>query len=260
MRKLAVITGASAGIGTEFAWQLAERGYDLFLTARRAGRLQALADEINMRWGISADIYPTDLADQAQTLALAHKIEMLPHLALLVNNAGFGIDSPVAEAPIEGQLDMIHVHTVAPYLLCRAALQSMLPRKRGAIINVSSVATWTHGEGAANYCATKAYLTSFSRSLHDEVGKQGIAVQALCPGYTVTEFHDTSTMQGFDRRSVPAKMWDSAEFVVSTSLDKLHSGQVVVIPGRKNQALAMAAQNPILSKLITFADGVLRRR
>ncbi len=260
MQNLAVITGASAGIGAEFARQLAAQGYDLLLTARRADRLEALAHEIGNRWGTSAEIHPADLADHDATLALAHKIESLPNLTLLVNNAGFGIEVPIAEAPIEGQLAMIHVHTIAPYLLCRAALQTMLPRKQGGIINVSSVATWTHGVGAANYCATKAYLTSFSQSLSDEVGKQGVTVQALCPGYTETEFHDTPTMDAFDRAEVPAKMWDSAEFVVKTSLEKLNSGQIIVIPGRKNQALAAAAQNPLLSKLITAADRVLRRR
>lgn len=259
MKKLAVITGASAGIGTEFARQLAADGYDLLLVARRVEKLRMVADEVGKRWGISAEIHPADLADHDQTLALAAKLESLPNLELLVNNAGFGIEIPIAEAPIEGQLDMIHVHTIAPYLLCRAALQTMLPRKRGAIINVSSVATWTHGAGAANYCATKAYLTSFSRSLHDEVGKQGIVVQALCPGFTVTEFHDTETMVGFDRANIPAGMWDSAEFVVTTSLAKLNSGQVVVIPGRKNQALAASAQNRVLGKLIAVVGRVFRR-
>lgn len=260
MRKLTVITGASAGIGAEFARQLAAQGYDLLLTARRADRLQALANELSVKWGISAEIHPADLADHDDTVALANKIETLPNLALLINNAGFGIEIPIAEAPIDGQLDMIHVHTIAPYLLCRAALQTMLPRKQGAIINVSSIATWTHGVGAANYCATKAYLTSFSRSLSDEVAPQGITVQALCPGYTVTEFHDTETMPNFERENVPAGLWDSAEFVVMTSLKALESGQVIVIPGRKNQAIARAAQNSLLNKLITLASRMLRRR
>ena len=259
MNKLAIITGASAGIGAEFARQLAQQGYDLLLVARRVERLEALANELRNGFGISAEIRATDLANPEQTQQLANHIKTLNNIALLINNAGFGIEIPIADAPVDGQLAMMHVHMTAPYLLCQAVLPGMIAQRSGGIINVSSIAAWMHGPGAANYCATKAYLSSFSKSLALEVAGHNVKVQALCPGYTVTEFHDTESMDGFDRGDVPGKLWDSAEFVVKTSLDALNGGKVIVIPGRKNQLLVASSGNGILTKARKVAKKLLRR-
>lgn len=249
MNKLAIITGASAGIGVEFARQLAHQQYDLLLVARRDDRLQAVADELQTAFGISAAIYPTDLADSAQTTALCDHIRTLSKVTLLINNAGFGTEKTIVKEPVEGQLAMMHVHMTATYLLTQAVLSTMIAHKAGGIINVSSIAAYFHGAGAVNYCATKAYLNSFSQSLQLEVAKHGINVQALCPGYTVTEFHDTQQMTRFQRSQVPARMWDSAEFVVKTSLDALEGKQVIVIPGRKNQMLVRGSRMQFLGKI-----------
>lgn len=256
---VAIITGASAGIGAEFARQLAQRGYDLVLVARRADRLTDLAHRLMETYGISAEIHPTDLANSAETYALCDYVRTLDNVTLLVNNAGFGTENTIAKEPPVTQLAMMHLHMNAPYLLSHAVLPKMIARKSGAIINVSSIAAYFHGPGAANYCATKAYLNSFSESLQMEVGKYGIRVQALCPGYTVTEFHDTQHMQRFDRKNVPSKLWDSAEFVVATSIKALDRDQVVVIPGRKNQFLVLSSQFPLIAKARRAAGKLLKR-
>lgn len=251
VQRTAIITGASAGIGAEYARQLAAQGYDLLLVARREERLRQLADELGEKWSVSAEVHPTDLANPDQTNQLATLIDTHPSLSLLINNAGFGTMERIADADNDAQLAMLHLHVNATYLLSRAAVRNMLPHKQGAIINVSSIAGYFHGSGSANYCATKAYITSFSQSLAKEVRDAGLVVQALCPGYTVTEFHDT--LDKFDRSQVPKPLWMTAKEVVKISLDALKKKQVVVIPGRRNQLL-VAGSTP-LGKL----RGLMRR-
>jgi short-subunit dehydrogenase len=235
---MALITGASSGIGAAFARQLAARGYNLLLVARRVERLAALAGELTQAHPIKAEIQVVDLADPAAVGRLTGRVASLETLTLLVNNAGFGTTGRFAKIDLTGQLDMIHVHVLATVRLTRAALPGMIARDRGAIINVSSMAGFVPLPGNVTYCATKAYLTSFSQALQVELAGTGVQVQALCPGFTHTEFHGAMTAGHYDHARIPGWMWLPADEVVATSLRALERGRVVVIPGLRYRLLA----------------------
>ena len=244
-RGRAVITGASAGIGQEFARQLAVAGFDLPLVARREDRLRALAAELSATHGIRAEAWPADLADESDVAALADRLAAADDLVLLVNNAGFGTRGEFIEVALERTLDMIRVHVLATVTLCRAAAPGMMARGGGAIVNVSSIAAFFPSAGGANYGATKAYLNAFSEALAAELRGAGVAVQALCPGFTTTEFHDVGDYEAFDRGQIPVPLWMPAADVVAESLAALGSGRVIVVPGTKYRAIVAAANSPL---------------
>jgi len=254
--KTALITGASSGLGAEFARQLATRGHDLILVARRRDRLAALAEELSGRHGITAEPLTADLADPAGIAQVAAYIAGLPRLDLLVNNAGFGIGGAFAEADVAGQADMLHVHMMAPMRLSHAALPGMIARRSGGIINVASVAAFVALPGDANYCATKAYLVTFSQALAMETRRYGVRVQALRPGFTVTEFHDHTDRVGFDRNASPRFLWGPASAVVTASLRGLERGQVICVPGFLNRVIMLLARTGLVNRL---APLVLRK-
>ncbi len=258
-RGRAVVTGASAGIGEEFARQLAAAGFDLTLVARRAERLQALADELSAAHGIRAEVWPADLANQADVTALASALAAADDLVLLVNNAGFGTRGEFIEVELERTLDMIRVHVLATVTLCRAAAPGMIARGGGAIINVSSIAAFFPSAGGANYGATKAYLNAFSEALAAELRGSGVVVQALCPGFTTTEFHDVGDYQNFDRGQIPAPLWMPARDVVAESLAALGGGRVIVVPGAKYRAVVAAANSPLGNPIRQAARAVRAR-
>jgi short-subunit dehydrogenase len=230
-QEIALITGASSGIGAEFARQLAAKGYNLILVARREARLATLAAELEQAYPITAEVLVADLARPADIERIEQRIAPLKNLAMLVNNAGFGTTGNFAEVEFGPQLDMVHVHVLASTRLCRAALPGMIARGRGAIINVSSIAGLAPMPGNVTYCATKAYLNTFSEALQVELAGTGVQVQALCPGFTITEFHDSPEFEGRSRSRSPKLMWLSAAEVVTTSLDALKRDRVIVIPG-----------------------------
>lgn len=243
MMNTALITGASAGIGAEYARQLAEQGYDLIITARRQERLEALANTLRSKHAVDVEVVAADLADIDQQHQLADLIRNRK-IDLLINNAGFGTEqNPLAEADVQRQLDMLNVHMIATYLLSQAVLPQMIERGEGAIINVSSIAGFFHSGGSINYSATKGYITQFSQGLASEVRKHGINVQALCPGFTHTEFHDTPELKPtFNKKNIPDVLWMTSEQVVRISLNKLNSGTVVLIPGRRNRMIVKSSQ------------------
>jgi len=229
------VTGASAGIGREFCRQLAARGYDLIVVARDAARLDALAHELGSAHGVRVEVVPADLTRDADLDRVAHRAATDPPLAMLVNNAGFGTVGSLATASPEQQEAMLRLHVLAPMRLTRAALPGMLSRRRGAIINVSSVAGFIYSPGNVNYCASKAYLTTFTEGLALELAGTGVMAQALCPGFTHTEFHQR---MGPDSRRRPRFMWLTAEAVVRASLRQMdRGGPVVCVPGRRYQVL-----------------------
>lgn len=234
MSQTALVTGASSGIGAEFARQLASRGYDLVLSARRAERLSALAAELSARHGVKTETVVSDLAHAEGIAAVATRVER-GDVALLVNNAGFGIGKAFARADLEWQEAMLSVHMLAPMRLMHAALPFMIERRGGGVINVASLAAFFSLPGNANYSATKAYLMRFSRAVHGEVRRKRVTVQALCPGFTVTEFHNDLERVRFDRRG-PAFLWGSAEAVVRSSLRAFDRRQSLCIPGVVNKA------------------------
>jgi short-subunit dehydrogenase len=236
--KCAVITGASSGIGAAFARKLAERGFDLVLVARRKERLDRLAAELATSRNVRADVFVADLADWQAVERLARHVADLPRLQLLVNNAGFGTMGCFVDGEVQPQLDMIRVHVLAAVRLARAVLPGMIERDGGGIINVSSIGAWLPVAGNAQYAATKTYLNTFSEAVADELRNTGVRVQALCPGFTYTEFHDVESMEGFDRGAIPKRLWMSADKVVDYSLRKLPGRRVIVIPGWRNRMLA----------------------
>jgi hypothetical protein len=245
----ALITGGSSGIGAAFARQLAAKGYDLILVARREERLSAAAAKLGARYGIRAEALPADLADSAGIERVERRIGELEDLDILVNNAGFGVSGDFAEIEASGHVDMICVHVIASVRLSRAALPGMMARRRGAIINVSSLAAFAPVPGSTTYSATKAYLNVFSEALQVELSGTGVQVQALCPGFTWSEFHDRPELDRFDRSYIPGPLWMSSEQVAAESLAALKSSQVVYIPGLKNRALRVVARNVPLGLL-----------
>jgi hypothetical protein len=227
-RPVALITGASSGIGAVFARNLAARGYDLILLARRDDRLLALAQELPVK----VEILITDLSTDEGIAAAEGAIRESPRLELLVNNAGFGTLGRFWEASIESQQRMHEVHIIATMRLTHAALAGMVPRGRGGVISVSSVAAFGQSPGNVSYCATKAWINSFTEGLDMELRglRSPVKVQALCPGFTRTEFHQTL---GMDTRKIPASLWMKADDVVAASLSAFDRGDVIVVPGWK---------------------------
>lgn len=233
----ACITGASSGIGAAFARRLARDGYDLILHGRREALLRSLADRLARDHGIQTEVLCADLASKDGVRNLEERITKAPTLSLLVNNAGYSTIRYFSEEPIDGQEALISVHVVAPIRLTHAAIPVMRARGGGAIINVSSVAGFLIGPGSATYCATKAYLINFTETLHLELQGTGIRMQALCPGFTLTDFHKKL---GYDTTSRAFDKFMSAEDVVEQSLDDLRRGKVVSVPGLQYKVAAVA--------------------
>jgi short-subunit dehydrogenase len=245
---VALITGASAGIGRSFAESLARRGYDLILVARSTSRIEALGRELASRFGVAYDAWTADLSSDAGRESVAARIAALPRLDLLVNNAGFATTGKLAKTELEPQLQMLRLHVLAPMHLCRAALPRMLAQGAGGIINVSSIAGFTYGPGNVNYSATKAYLTNFTLGLDTELMGSGIRVQALCPGFTHTEIHDEML---HIKRQIPSWLWMVSTDVVEISLRQLEAGgPVICVPGMRNR---------ILRRMLGLVPHALRR-
>jgi len=224
----ALITGASAGLGAEFARQLAGRGVSLILVARRAERLQALQAEL----GVACEVLRADLATDAGVASVVARLQQLPALDYLVNNAGFGTRGRFFEQGVAPQETMHRLHVMATLQLTHAALAKMVPRAQGAIINVASVAGFAMSAGSTSYNATKHWMNVFTEGLYLELKTAGspVRMQALCPGYTVTEFHDVA---GMDRAVIPAGLWLQARDVVAESLNALDRNQLFVVPGAR---------------------------
>lgn len=235
-RGLAVVTGASAGIGREFAEQLAGRGYDLLLAARDGFRLAEAAAALTAKYRVEAEPFPVDLIRDEDVTRLAERIAGSPRLVFLVNNAGFGSRGKLAVVDPGKQIAMVRLHVLAPMRLTLAALPVLLAKRTGAIVNVSSIASFVFSAGNVNYCATKAYLTTFTEGLAAELRGTGVQAQALCPGFTRTEFHGRIA-EPVERH--PEFMWMPASSVVKHSLRCLdRDGPTICIPGVGYRMLA----------------------
>src|SRR6516162_893130 len=243
--KLAVVSGASSGMGEVFARKLAARGYRLLLVPRREDRLRLLATAL----GPDHEILAADLAKEDELERLARRLEALPDLQLLVNNAGFGTKGLFWQTDFGRQVEMHRLHVIAPLRLTRAVLPGMVKRNQGTVINVSSVAGFFRSRGNVSYCATKGWLNDFTEALYLELKavRSAVKVQALCPGFTYTEFHDA---MGVSRGPIPKSMWMSADFVVQKSLRGLERGKLFVIPGWRYKLLvALGTRLPTRLKL-----------
>ena len=231
-RELAVVTGASAGLGVEFARQLAAEGYDLLLVARRLDRMEAVCREISAAHDVKCEAMQADLTQDADLARLSTRVRDANNLNRLVNNAGFGTLGKFQSRSLESQDQMHRLHVLATMHLCHAALGGMTARNRGAIINVSSIASFVNSAGSASYCSTKAWMTRFTECLFMELkmAKSEVRVQALCPGYTRTEFHQTLKM---DTSGIANWLWLPAERVVRESLQGVRDNKLIVIPGAR---------------------------
>jgi short-subunit dehydrogenase len=235
----ALVTGAPAGIGESFARKLASQGFDVILVARRRDRLEKLACSLQREHNIVAEVCVADLSKTDDVERIEKKIAEAPTLDVLVNNAGFGVAGKFFEVPLEKELEMKTVHLDAPIRLTRAAVPGMMQRRRGVIIQVSSLSSFFRMPGSVMYNSTKACIREFSASLAIELCESGVKVQALCPGFTHTEFQSATdySYRGFDGSVIPKALFMNAEDVVQQSLSAVRKNKVIFIPGFKNRCL-----------------------
>ncbi|MEW6905001.1 SDR family NAD(P)-dependent oxidoreductase [Trueperella pyogenes] len=229
----ALITGASAGLGREFARQLAATGHDLVLVARSTARLTALADSLHTTFGINAEVLPADLGNYDAVRAVAGRLASASSpVSLLVNNAGFGLGQDFVGGSLERELAGLDVMVRAVLVLSHAAAGAMKERGRGAIINVSSMTALT---AQGTYSAHKAWVRTFTEGLAAELVGTGVTATAVCPGLIRTEFHE--------RSHVDASQWPDVVFaepadVVGAALDAARRGRVIVTPTALYKAAA----------------------
>ena len=249
MTKVALITGASAGLGVEFARQLSKRGHRLVLAARRKERLDELAKELGNARAIGIDLSKANSAAK-----LLSELESNGEAVdLLVNNAGFGLIGRFAELDAKRQRRMIDLNVGTLADLCRAVAPGMIERRSGGIINVASTAAFQPGPKMAVYFATKAFVLSLSEALHEELKPHGVRVTCLCPGPTRTEFGEVAGFGGnglFDRVAMESPA------VVKAGLDGLDKNKAVVIPGIVNKAGAFSSRLAPRSVVRTIAGSI----
>lgn len=236
-RPCALVTGATSGIGAAFASRLAQKGFDLILHGRRQKELMDRAKNLERIYSTSVEIIIAELSRPDEIRKVEERINSLDRLDMLVNNAGYWEPGVFWEHSPDSLEAMIMVHNVAPVRFIRAALPRMLERDKGDIINVSSLGAYLNMVTLENYGATKAYLISFTESLHVALMGTGIRVQALTPGFTVTEFH---SRLGADFTK-EQRTWMQPEEVVAGSLRSLGKGPVVCIPGFKRRFIVKLA-------------------
>ena len=239
-RRLCLITGASAGIGQALARVYAAHGWDVALTARRAERLSALADEIRLRYGVETLTLPADLADAAAPEKLLADVEGHGRVVdALVNNAGYSLPSGFAPNAWRDHRAFLQVMLLAPTELAHRVLPSMLDRRFGRIVNVCSVAGLLPSTaGDTLYGPVKSYLIKFSQGLHLELRERGVHVSALCPGYTYSEFHDVNGTRDRVSQAFPDWVWMGADEVAETGYEAAEANRPVSVPGAPNKAMA----------------------
>jgi short-subunit dehydrogenase len=242
-----LVTGASSGIGESFAKLLAARGSDLVLVARREDLLRGLADELTRRYGVAAEVLRADLTDEAGLAAVEERLRSEP-VELLVNNAGYGALAPFADASLADQLKEIDLDVTAVVRLAHAAVGEMVSRGRGGILNVASVAGFAPSPGAAVYGASKAFVASFSESLHAEVARSGVHVTALAPGFTRTA--DTTERE---------LLWLRREDVAREGLEAVEAGRSLCVPGLQYKAAMQVLRTAPRSLLRGAAVRMWRR-
>lgn len=236
----ALITGASEGIGLEFAWQLAEAQHNLVLVARRRQKLEEIAAKIHNLAGVKVEVLAADLSTQAGVDAVAERIRstQLPPTGLLVNNAGFGLGQSFIDGDMGRELDALNVMVRAVMELSRAATDVMIPRGHGAILNVASVAARTV---MGTYSAHKAWVATFTESLSTELAGTGVTATVLLPGLTRSGFHAAAHI---DDTQWPKFVWLESQYLVSQALDAVRKGRVYCVP-----SLRYALSEAVLRRL-----------
>jgi short-subunit dehydrogenase len=236
-RPTALVTGASAGIGEAIARELAARGNDVVVVARDAARLDTLARELSASYGVEAEVLVADLIDPSQLAKVEARVSDPERpIDVLVNNAGFGTAGDFSTLDVSREESEIRLNVVALTRLTHAALGPMLDRGRGGILNVASLASFQPTAHMAVYGATKAFVSSFTQAVHEEVRGTGVHVTALCPGFTRTEFQERS---GATANRVPDMAWQDAPEVARAGLDALARNTSVAVPGAMNKVAAV---------------------
>jgi hypothetical protein len=240
----ALVTGASTGIGHAFARALAARGQDLVVVARSEAKLDELAAMLEREHGRSVEVLATDLETEPGIASVEARLgDDARPVELLVNNAGFGTNGSFHELPIEGELSEITLNVIALVRCTRAALGPMVARGHGGVINVSSVGAYQPTPQSATYGATKAYVSSFTNAIHEELRGTGVKAMVLAPGFTHTQFHERAGIDNIG--GMPDFVWQSPEDVVDAALKAYDRGRAVCIPGAMNGvAAAFSATMP----------------
>ena len=253
-RTTSLVTGPTAGIGQEFARQLAARGHDLVLVARDKARLEELAEQLRSTYGVAVEVLPADLGDRAQLAVVEARLaERERPVDLLVNNAGFGLKEKFLTNSVEDEQRMQDVLVTAVLRLSHAALGAMSERGSGGVINVSSVAAFLP---RGSYSAAKAWVNSFSAWANLEYADQGVRVMALCPGFVKTEFHERL---GIDRdNSAPSYLWLEADNLVREALADYDAGKSLSIPSKRYKAITTITR-VVPKPLLRRAQGLGRK-
>jgi short-subunit dehydrogenase len=250
-RTTSLITGATAGIGHEYAVQLAARGDDLVLVARDAVRLEQVAEELRRAHQVEVEVLVADLTDRAQLATVEARLaDRERPVDLLVNNAGFGLKRRFLDNSADDETAMLEVLVTAVLRLSHAALGPMAERGHGGIINVSSVAAFLP---RGSYSAAKAWVNSFSEWAHLEYRSRGVTVMALCPGFTKTEFHERMQVKRGD-----GFMWLDVDFLVRTSLEDFAKGRAYSIPGMQYKAIRVLT-TAIPNRVLRLTQSMGRR-
>ena len=250
-RKTACITGATSGIGAAFAKKLAEQGYDLIITGRREKIIESLSNDLSKEHKINVEVIIAELSDDKNLDSLAAKIRRIDNLEMLVNNAGFNKESFFPEEDFATYEKMLKVHNLSLMRLCHNVLPNMVSVGKGTIINVSSMGGLTPLPMSAVYSASKSFTKYFTESIYLELRGTGVKVQVLCPGMTITHFHERL---GYDKKTYykdkGLKKAMTPQEVVDISLRYLEKDKVICIPGRHNQFLSFLIK--ILSQSLIY--------
>ena len=251
MNKTALITGATTGIGFEFAKLLAGDGYNLVLIARDEQKLRQIAADSQTKFNISVNIYPKDLSVTSDIENLVRQIrEEVAPIDILVNNAGFAISGAFVETDLAREVEMIQLNVLSVVILTKLFAKEMAQRRHGKILNVASTAAFQPGPFMAIYYATKAFVLSFSEGLAEELKESGVTVTVLCPGPTATEFSKRAELEKsklFKGGIMPVL---DAATVAKIGYDGLIKGQRIVIPGLVNK-IGVLAQRFTPRSLVT---------
>lgn len=234
----ALVTGASAGLGAQFAHQLATLGHDLVLVARDAGRLEAAAQKLRDEREVAVEVLPADLSTDDGCAAVTARIER-GDIDVLVNNAGIGTYQPFGEASLEHEEQQLDLNVRAVLRLTHAAVRVMRERGAGRVLNVSSVAGFIPRGRNATYAASKSWVTLFSEAVSVQLQGTGVTITAVCPGFTHTEFHERASA---DMTDVPQGMWLDAVDVVREGLADTFAGKPISVPSKRYKALSGVAR------------------
>jgi short-subunit dehydrogenase len=253
---IALVTGASSGIGAAIAKELASRGHSVVLVARREERLRTLATELTAEYGVTAEVIAADLGDPAERERLADELRSGGRVVdVLVNNAGFGHQADFARSPRERMVEMVNINVEAVVDLTSHFLTGMVDRGRGSVINIASTAAFQPLPGSAVYAATKSFVLSFSEAIRTELRGSGVTVTAVCPGPVRTEFTEVAGIGGVEDRT-PNAVWMAADEIAKHAVDGAVHDRRVVVPGALNRASALAGQHspralalPLISRI-----------